>query len=395
MNSYFIPVLILLLLPVLSEAQEIRTNEKGEKIIVYQDGSWRYFNSNDDTLFGSDGTVYEQELIPTDPKEREAYMEEKDKEGAMLLANQASLEAGRYEDAYDRARQARMAVAAELAELKGLGNSVDPQAVKDLESDLAEALKNEETAKTEMDKASDLAMLTEEMIEMNRKKRAKALERYETMYNGLYGTEEPVVVSQPKPAPTGGPVRATDASAFTAYDPELDVMVNPPDPDCFLTFDGVDEFSGKKRRDTQMKVFFTATRDELRPYLNGKEYVVCKGQLTSLSGGLLFLSLEFTIASKTAQQSFGGLQKGSLMTIKLLNGESVRMQNSKSDYGTYNAVEESFTFRGQYMIDPGMEKMLRDGEVDKIRVNWGAGYEDYELYELDFFSDMLRCLFDD
>ncbi|MBR9920162.1 MAG: hypothetical protein GYB31_04925 [Bacteroidetes bacterium] len=394
MNRLLLAVGFLICLPLFGQAQEIRTNEKGEKIIVYSDGSWRYFNSNDNTLFGSDGQVHEQELIPTDPKEREAYLEEKEREKAVLLANQAAIELSRFEDKYNQLRKARLSIEEELAEMKKLGGS--KQSIDDLKGDLDQAKEKEETAREEMEIAGDLAELAEEMIEMKRKKRAKSMDDFEEQYTLLHGAptvNEPVETEVTET--TGEQVYSLNPGRFAKYDPDLDVSINPPKPKCRLQFDGVDEFSGKQRRDTEMELFFTYTRDELRPYLKGKEYVVCEGQLTTLSGGLLFLSLEFTIASKTAQQSFGGLQKGSLLTIKLMSGESVRLVNSKTDFGSFNAVDETFTFRGQFMIDPSQEKMLNNGEVDKVRVNWGAGYEDYEVFRLDFFRDHLRCLYED
>ena len=49
--------LLLSLLPQNGGAQELRTNDKGEKIIVYPDGSWRYFNDplGNNTLYDKDG----------------------------------------------------------------------------------------------------------------------------------------------------------------------------------------------------------------------------------------------------------------------------------------------------------------------------------------------------
>lgn len=395
MIRFLIP-LLLLVIPFGMSAQEIRTNEKGEKIIVYADGSWRYFNTNDNTLFGSDGTVFEQDLVPTDPKEREAYFEEKARKEAILLANQSSLETSRFEVQYEKRRSQRFDIEAELAELKRQSTGQDnTEAISDLEEDLVEAKRAEVDARFILRKAQELADMTEGMIDMNRKKRNKQLERYEELYAELYGIEEAVIVETPPAVRPPEPGKPLTAGQFVSYNPNLDVMVNPPEDDCVLAFDGVDEFSGKQRRDTKMETFFTSTRDELRPYMNGKDYITCRGQLTSLSGGLLFLSLEFTIASKSAQQSFGGLPKGSLISVKLLNGESLRIQNSKGDYGTYNPVTESFTFRGQFMIAPHQERAFMNAEVDKIRVNWGTGYEDYEIYEMDFFSHLMRCLFDE
>ena len=126
--------------------------------------------------------------------------------------------------------------------------------------------------------------------------------------------------------------------------------------------------------------------------MNGRDYISCRGYMTSMSGGLVFLSLEFSIVSKTAQQTFGGIPKGGVVSFLLMNGETVRLSNVLNDPGSYNSNTETFSFRSQFTLSAGQEKMLEEVEVDKIRVVWKAGYEDYEIYYLDFFKDQLECL---
>ena len=156
----------------------------------------------------------------------------------------------------------------------------------------------------------------------------------------------------------------------------------------------VDEFSGKKRRQVAKQILFSHTADEMRPFFNNKDYLTCNAYLSSLSGGYTFLSLEITIASNTAQRSYGIIEKGSVLNLKLMDETNIKLFNNKTDVGIVNKLDNSVTYNAQYLISSGAEKMLRKNEIDKIRVIWSSGYEDYDVYDLDFFINQFNCLND-
>jgi len=102
--------------------------------------------------------------------------------------------------------------------------------------------------------------------------------------------------------------------------------------------------------------------------------------------------LEITIASEHAQRDYGIIEKGSVLNIKLMDDTNVKLFNNKTDVGVSNELTNSVTYQAQYVVSPGAEKVLRKNEIDKIRVIWSSGYEDYEVYDLDFFINQFRCL---
>jgi hypothetical protein len=179
---------------------------------------------------------------------------------------------------------------------------------------------------------------------------------------------------------------------YKAYDPLKDTRVTPPRFPCDLAFNQVDKFTGKMRREMQPVVLFSHTPKELRAALRDREYIVCRGFLADLSDGLLFLSLEFSIASNNAPVAFGGIPGGSVLSFLLMNGETARLVNSKSDAGVFNAKTGLYTYRSQFQISGVNERILQSAEIDKMRVVWATGYEDYEVFELDFFRNQINCL---
>ena len=47
---------------------------------------------------------------------------------------------------------------------------------------------------------------------------------------------------------------------------------------------------------------------------------------------------------------------------------------------------------GMYYIDKNTEKVLATSELDTMRLNFTSGYEDYVIYNVDFFTRQLACL---
>ncbi|MEM8909240.1 MAG: hypothetical protein AAGD05_15445, partial [Bacteroidota bacterium] len=89
---------------------------------------------------------------------------------------------------------------------------------------------------------------------------------------------------------------------------------------------------------------------------------------------------------------FGVLEKGSILSVKLLNGDAVKLFNTKTSTGTVSKLNKTTVYRGQYLISSDQQKQLKKSEVDKVRIVWSTGYEDYDVYELDFFLDQFNCL---
>ena len=145
------------------------------------------------------------------------------------------------------------------------------------------------------------------------------------------------------------------------------------------------------RRQAERQLLFTHTDERLRPFLKDKEYMRCEGFLHTL-GGYRFLTLEFTFAYPNAREAYGFIEKGSILTIRLLNGDYINLRAGQLDRGSYDIRRELLTYRVYYPLDRADLPLLRNSEVDFIRVFWSSGYEEYEVFQLDFFQRQLRCL---
>ena len=378
----------LLFVPQIALAQKITTNENGDKIILYPDGSWRYFDNKLDNVSDKysteelDGEGSNYEPIASEINRDQVVMNYREElikaaeravaEEKFALRNYEDVQFDRVlvEEELEEANQSSDATKSELNEIK--------QRLKEAEFKEKEAYDGLTVVSAAAREAEGKAALSDEdiinIIFVNFESNAK--------------TENPKNTVKKSSSKTDSGKKHVLAS----FDPKDDVILYPPEKRCQLAFDGVDDFSGKKRKEVAKNILFSHTSDEMRPYFKGKEYITCQAYLSSLSGGYKFLTLEITIASENAKRDFGILEKGSVLNIKLMDNSNVKLFNNKTDVGILNELNNSVTYTAQYVVSSGGEKVLRKNEVDKIRLIWSSGYEDYEVYNLDFFVDQFRCL---
>ncbi len=364
-------------------AQELRTNDKGEKIIVYPDGSWRYFNDplGNNTLYDKDGNP-----IPV---------------GQQPLADQPAVSVPEREE-----------LLTEEAYQKIVVNWRDKRRMlSELERQLAEAVQARKEARQRL----VLVRSSEKVSRREKKEAEQAWEAANARYDEL-GTElrrlraevaelERLLKSDPekwrawlaederKALPLDEPEAERPAiKVYARYDPEKDVMLHPPAPRCEMLYEGQDRVTGTQRRDVAPMLFFAHTPEALRNIMRGRNYLEAWGRLAAITGGYRFLVLEIRVASKAAPQAFGHLPKGSRLDIVLLDGDIIRLVNNVMERGRWDEQKEAWVYTPQYNIDAQTERKLRNAEVDKVRIYWSSGYEDYEVFELDFFRHQFNCL---
>jgi hypothetical protein len=376
------------LLTVFLSAQEVRTNEQGEKIIAYPDGTWEYFNPGDATdpfaLKSEDRFLPADETVGMSPKEKAAYLEEKSRNEAILIAEQLFAQAAQLKELWQQQSGREMQLNNELGEMKSRSQDFAEREIREAERQLKEAKELTRRSKNRYDQANERAERAQKSIYLSSKKRAKILE-------ALKNEPDPFE-TEPASGAFAFAGLQMDPGSFLAYDPSKDVMRNPPAGDCRLLYEGVDQFTGKFRKDVQPEILFTHTDEKMRPFLDGREYLTCTANLTSMTGGLVYLLMDISIVGTNVPLAFGGIAKGSVLKVFFLDGKEVALINTQEAKGRYHPLTETYTYKVQYQLSAYAEKMLRAGEVDKIRVIWNAGYEDYEVFDLDFFNHQLKCL---
>ncbi len=201
-------------------------------------------------------------------------------------------------------------------------------------------------------------------------------------------------IAEAIPAPAKAPAPASNilVKQTAKYNPASDVMLNPPTPPCVIASTTRDEFSGEISKEMTRSEWFRYTNPALKNYLQGKTHVICEAAL-AITGQNAALLLTFTIQDANARKAFGRLEQNSVAIIKFMDGSSFTLQNAVPDDGVYNPETEIMTYRSQYPLNQEVMKKIRRNELDKIRIAWSKGYEDYEIQQVDLLIRQAACLF--
>jgi len=367
------------------QAQKIAKNRNGEQIIIFPDGNWEKFDKKNQkhvAILKSYKKDLEDKNKTEDLKEKglSETKGERLKRIAQENVDNAEDDLQLAEERVSEAKYNRISLEDDLEELKDDENakaheiSYLENKIKGSKEVEARAKKHLKVAKKSLKASRKILTAYEPAQKKKKKMNSSKSGRKSNKDTESYST------------------LTAEAKQYAQYDINKDVMYNPPQSDCGFLFYGVDEFLGKNRKDVNLGTFFTHTDDEMRKFLGNKEYLECEGNFTQIEGGILLLNLHYSIASRDAARTFGGFSKGSMVTMKFISGNSIKLVNTKDVSGQYDPLTERHTFVAQYIVSVGQEKALRKGELDKVRVIWKTGFEDYEIYDVDFLKNQLHCL---
>ncbi|MFN0176640.1 MAG: hypothetical protein ACKVU0_18510 [Saprospiraceae bacterium] len=233
----------------------------------------------------------------------------------------------------------------------------------------------------------------------------KAQKQINQLYNEIYPAlpaearnakegemTENEAVAEKKEKPVVAKVKPPTQIYTKKYDPSTDVMLSTPTPPCVIAASSRDEFSGEISRETAQAELFRFTNPALKAYLQGKTHVICEAALSS-TGAKMTLLLTFRINDPNARKAFGSLEKNSVASIKFLDGSTFELQNAVANDGVFNAENDASIFLGQYPLNPEVLKKIRRTGLDKLRVQWSKGYDDYDVQQVDLLMRQVECLF--
>lgn len=434
-NTLYICITCLLLLsPCIAAvvtAQQIIINGKGEKIVIYPDGSWRHYEDADSVLVRKktklDDVITQKEteqdlpvLTMNSPLDDEESLRQ-----AIAFTEQLRREEIRVRQELRTATSDKFDTEAQLEEAYDNKDILEPDVIVNLEEKADGQTESMKFARKRLKKLSKIQEKAVRLTSMAPDKRYQkmqkllskyqAYEAYKTEYllgsrevrledrqkqvskkeeKGISAGSDKAKIKSRLPGATGmGRADHTDALNERinrwAGQPPVDYRRAPSSCDFNVLQSG--QRSGNRKVELKPSLLFTHTDDELRPYFGEEELVTCIAYLTEL-GDYLYLTLEFRIASPNAQKNFGPLAEGSLLRVKLLDGIFVNLYNARHDIGRIDPYSGHTLYTGRYAIGNSERKSLEKAPLEFLRVVWGTGFEDYPVFNLDFFIQQLGCL---
>ena len=365
--------------------QELRTNASGEQIIVYPDGSARYFN--DLTLIDaqqkdSAGAAYPVVKVTIEPlsggvdptlADLKAIAERK-----LQLAREAETLARTRATA---ALNNRLTLERNLESARSAGRTEEVAALQ---------------RRLQLTRQVEAAALTERTAAEQRAAAANVIVtegRYVDAYNEARRKEREGPVA-PKPSnriEKDLKMLFPAAPAFSGFgDVAGDrVPVREPAP-CTNSLPA--PRPNAPRPVTYPTLFFTHTDENLRPFLDGKEYLRANAWTSRDERGDRYLHVRYTFANPNVITSYGYLAKNSSLSLHLLNGRHLSLQAAREAVGIINHGRREVNYDVTYLLPRGAAAELRNQALDYVRVFWSSGFEQYEVYQVEALRRLMECL---
>ena len=365
-------------------AQELRTNAEGEKIIVYPDGSARYFN--DLSLIeaqqkDSAGAAYPVIAVEIEPLDGGVDPTEDDlrriAERKLELAREAAILASTQTTA---ALNNRVNLEASLQEARRTGSLAEAST---LQRRLQLARQVERQALAERT-AAEQRMVAAEAIVVQR----KYVEAYNRSRRAAR-TGPPAVKLETKVERTLGLLLPAEPtfSSFGSAPGRLPITEAPP---CGV--DPATQTTNGPIPVSRPNLLFTYTDENLRPFLDGKEYLTCSTWTSRDRKGDRYLHLRLTFANPNAITSYGFLEQNSSLSLHLLNGRHLSLQAVRKAVGILDHRRREVNYNVTYALPRGAAQELENQPLDYVRIFWSSGYEEYPIYQVDALRRVLACL---
>ncbi|MFT4565547.1 MAG: hypothetical protein ACI9FN_000500 [Saprospiraceae bacterium] len=160
---------------------------------------------------------------------------------------------------------------------------------------------------------------------------------------------------------------------------------------CDIVYNGIDLETKNHRIEIGRAMLFDHTPPEVKNELQEGNLIHAEGQIVQINNEAA-LHLNIRIDSKIAQKYYGSVETGNLLKITLLDGKEIKLKCYAGSSGVPTKDKSGFIYPLGYTLEKKQLKQLAKLETDKIGIQWSSGYEDYLIYEIDFFINQIECL---
>lgn len=161
-------------------------------------------------------------------------------------------------------------------------------------------------------------------------------------------------------------------------------------PECNIIYNGIDLETKKHRIEIAPAMLLQHTPPVVKSELQEGNLMYLRGQIVQIDD-IPQLHLNIRINSQKALEYYGTVSAGYILKIILLDGKEVKLTCTAGSGGIAND-NRGFIYPLGYELDKRDLKTLSKQEVDKIGIQWSTGYEEYPIYEIDFFINQIACL---
>ncbi len=161
--------------------------------------------------------------------------------------------------------------------------------------------------------------------------------------------------------------------------------------DCEITFDGYDDILGTDKKEVKSEFFFGYSQEKMKSYFKSDDFIKCDAFVSKV-GKKYYITLNLRVKSKDAKKTYGMLRANETMRFEMIDGSKIYCTSMIQDDGTIEPYTGNTLYNGIFEISKDDIKTLKDTFLDNIGVIWSSGYEQYNIFNVDFLKNQLECL---
>ncbi len=319
--------------PVDVHGQKVETNERGERIVRFEDGTWRYFEPSDSVLVEPSELDKLNQKIATS----ESHLDKLQGQIEAIGRRKIELEKAHKNNPYNR--------------------QILQKEIDSLEEKRQELRFTFESLEFELEemilRKSSLKSVKDNLPPPNSRNKIdnKWTDRSIYPYTHYSDGEEYSCKLQKSKIPGSEKLRyATTKSDWFHYTPKL------------------------------LEHEYTT-----HPYLTGKASVM-------FDGDIYYLQLQILIKDTDAAQSYGWIEAKGALFLLTMSGKTIELNTSRESIGQKNQNEGLVRYTMLYPLSPNQLELLSSEQISKLRLVWSSGYEDYNIYDIRFIQKRIKCL---
>jgi uncharacterized protein YegJ (DUF2314 family) len=162
------------------------------------------------------------------------------------------------------------------------------------------------------------------------------------------------------------------------------------DYNCNFTKNEVDDFTGKKKAILKPEDFINHTPERITMTFKNLDFITCRINIGKIEENFAAY-FNFLLMTDNAYKMYGAITKQTTIVLKLESGETIQLKFFKQDVGETD-YDRGFTKYSSFVIlDDATIKLLKSSPVEKVRVSWSKGFEDYPVSNPYLFINQLSC----
>jgi hypothetical protein len=163
--------------------------------------------------------------------------------------------------------------------------------------------------------------------------------------------------------------------------------------DCKFRTNEVDEFTGTSKLVLEKERFIQFTDSSLIKYYKKKPHQYIEMDLYCAKMNDLYVAYTYwRVDSDKAYKYFGSISTSSKIIFKFTDGTTLELNYSNYDSGDTKYDGGYTTYSSYLLLSDEQIEIIKSKEIEKLRMYWNNGYEDYPCYNGGLFSKQLKCL---